>query len=256
MSRIFAVLAGSAFAGSAVAGGFTAPPAPVIAPVQEIVAPLTWQGAYIGGALGYGFKGDDEVGAFTRDAGQPDFTYNGNIGTLKNKGAYLSLRGGYRWERDNWVVGPELSVQGGNIKDSIRLAFVDDDGDTGIAGADSKEKYGLTLALKTGYKLRPETIIYGRAGLAHSKFDYSIQDIYDNPALGGMVLDGDFSATGYVVGLGAEHKLNDRLSLTGEINYRNFGKTQLTWTDAEGDSVRTHATPKYIGLEVGLNYQF
>lgn len=200
------------------------------------MAPLTWEGAYLGGALGYAFNGDDEVGVFS-----PANAYQGYTGNLELSGAYLSLRGGYRWERENWVFGPELSIQGGNIKDSVNVT---NDSLTGTA--ETKEKYGLTLSMKTGYKVRPETIVYGRAGVAYSKFDYKM-----NNAFTGSEASDDFGRAGYLLGLGAEHKLNDRLSVTGEVNYRNFGSKDL---DMNG--VRTRATPKYIGLEVGLNYQF
>ncbi|MFI0396718.1 outer membrane protein [Paracoccus jiaweipingae] len=239
------------------AGGFVAPqPDPVIvAPIQEEVS-NGWEGAYVGAALGYAMNGDDRVGVFNRDAGQSDFAFQGDIGTLRPKGPFLALRGGYRWERNKWVIGPELEVHGGNIDDEVSRDF-SDDGVTAMASAKIKEKYAVSLRMKTGYQLRPDTIVYGIAGIAHGKFDYDLAETgTDDDGRYAIGLGSGFSSTGYVVGLGAERKLNERLSLTGDVEYYNYGKTEITWTDAEGDSVQTNATPDYWALKLGLNYQF
>lgn len=242
---------------AAQAGGYVAPtPDPIIvAPMQEEV-PAGWEGGYAGIALGYSVNGDDRVGVFNRAFGDPNFTYDGDIGTIRPKGAILSLRGGYRWERGNWVFGPELEVHGGNVKDSISTTISDSSG-SGTATATFKEKYGVSLRMKTGYQVRPDTIIYGIAGVARGKFDYDLAEkgVYDGKPVD-TKLNSSFSSAGYVIGLGAERKLNQRLSLTGDVEYYNYGKAKIVWTDADGDSVMTNATPDYWTLKVGLNYQF
>ena len=50
-----------------------------------------------------------------------------------------------------------------------------------------------------------------------------------------------YSENGYIVGIGAEKRLTERLSLTGEYEYANFGKK--TWPTATTSATR--ATPKY-----------
>lgn len=230
LSAPLALVAGFA----ANAGGFNAPVVePVIAPVIE-VTPLVgdWQGAYAGVTLGYGFQGKDRVGVNEDRPGGMN-----NIGTLKLSGANASLRGGYRWQNGNWVFGPELSIEGGNIKDSFSTS-------TGY-DASSKIKNVIALRAKVGYAVQPDLLVYGMAGAARAKVDYSVT----GPAVD---IDRSYNKTGYVVGLGVEKKLTERVSLTGEYEYANFGKQTLE--DAAGTV--TKATPKYNNVRVGVNFKF
>ncbi|QFG38268.1 outer membrane immunogenic protein [Paracoccus pantotrophus] len=207
------------------AGGFTPPivDSDVTAPVVEAPAG-EWAGGYAGLTLGYAFAGDDAVGV------------NGTtVDKLELGGANAGVRLGYRWQRDRWVIGPELGFEAGNVKDSFSTAGYD---------AESKVKNLLALRLKTGYVLNSDVLLYGIAGVARAKVEYSITG-------NGAAIRDDYSKTGYVVGLGAEKKLTDRMSLTGEYEYANFGTENLS--DGTFD---TNATPDYHNLKLGLNFKF
>lgn len=214
-------------ASAAHAGGFIAPVVQVEPPV--VVAPVAaaWQGAYVGGALGYAFGGDDDIGQ------EVNGRQLGDLGSAELSGANLTLRGGYRWQRDRWVVGPELSYMMGDIKDSFNLA----------AGGsfESKVDNVLALKLKTGYLVNPETLVYGIAGWQKGNFTY------DNNGR-----NVDYDADGYVVGFGAERRINERMSVTAEYEYSNFGKTDVTIAPG----VNSVATPEFSNVKVGLNFQF
>lgn len=213
------------------AGGFVAPVVePAIAPVVEVAAG-DWQGAYAGATLGYAFGGEDRVGLALNGGAVSDYD------KLELSGVNAGVRVGYRWQRNNWVFGPELGFEGGKIEDSFNADGVD---------ASSEIKNVLALRFKTGYAVNPETLVYGIVGVARAEVDYSVE------GLGADISDGSLSRTGYVVGLGAERKLTERLSLTGEYEYANFGKETLT--DAAGYS--TEATPKYHNVKLGLNFRF
>ena len=224
-------------AAAANAGGYVPPvvePAP--APIT-IEAPVgQWQGGYAGLTLGYAFNGEDEVGIDQpprgSGAGTPD--------ELKLSGANAGVRVGYRWQRDRWVFGPELGYEGGSIKDDFSTAGYD---------AESKIKNVLALRFKTGYVLNNGVMVYGIVGAARAKVDYKVEGDGEH---GPIALNDDFSENGYIVGLGAEKMLNERLSLTGEYEYANFGKTTL----ADANDVATRATPKYHNIKVGLNFKF
>lgn len=213
------------------AGGYVPPVVPVVAPIVE--TPAAWQGAYGGLTLGYAFAGDDEVGVRTLTGfGTPD--------ELELSGVNAGLRIGYRWQRDRWVFGPELGFEGGDIKDDF---------DTDGYEAESKIKNVLALRFKTGYVLDNDMLVYGIAGVARAKVDYKTTG---SGAHGDIAVDDDYSKTGYIVGLGVEKMLTERMSLTGEYEYANFGKEKLR--DGVGGS--TQATPDYHNIKVGLNFRF
>ena len=218
------LILGTAFAANA--GGY-APPVvePVIAePVLEAPAVGDWQGGYAGLTLGYAFGGNEDVGI------------NGvTPGELKLSGPNAGIRAGYRWQRDRWVFGPELGFEGGNIKDSFSIDGYD---------AESKIKNVLALRMKTGYVLNNDMLLYGIVGVARAKVDYSVVG-------NGANIDEEFNRTGYIIGLGAEKKLNERVSLTGEYEYADFGKENLS---AGGFS--TNATPEYHNVKLGVNFKF
>ena len=52
--------------------------------------------------------------------------------------------------------------------------------------------------------------------------------------------------------LGAEKKLTERMSLTGEYEYANFGKEVLE----DGLGASTRATPEFHNVKLGLNFKF
>lgn len=230
MKRIAALAGFVTFAAAAAqAGGYVPPvvePAPV-APV--VVAPVgAWQGGYGGLTLGYAFSGKDEVGIDTP-------TGVTTPGKLELSGANAGLRLGYRWQKDRWVFGPELGYEGGNIKDDMP---------EGGYEAESKIKNVLALRFKTGYEVNPGTLVYGIAGVGRAKVDYSVSGT-------GLDIDDSFNRTGYILGLGVEKQLTDRVSLTGEYEYANFGKENL----ADG-LTETKATPKYNNVKLGVNFKF
>jgi len=218
-----ALTLGTAMAANA--GGYVAPVVDtgVAAPVIQPAPVADWAGGYAGLTLGYAFGGDDEVGI------------NGTaVDTLELSGANAGVRLGYRWQRDRWVFGPELGLEGGDITDSFSTDGFD---------AESKIKNTLALRMKTGYVLDNGMLLYGIAGVARAKVDYSIT--------GGADIRDDYSKTGYIVGLGAERKITDRMSVTGEYEYANFGKETLS--DGVND---TNSTADYHNVKLGLNFKF
>ncbi|WP_245155587.1 outer membrane protein [Paracoccus ravus] len=219
---------------AAYAGGYTPPVTePIIAPVIE--EPIAdWSGGYFGGTLGYAFGGSDEVGI-----SDSTDTLLGNIGEVEVNGANIGLRVGYRWQRDKWTFGPELGYEFADIRDETSADIVVD-GDSVNIGADAKVENILALRFKTGYIVRPDTMVYGIAGWARASVDY---EIYDT--------DVSYDADGYIVGLGVERMINDRMSVTGEWEYADFGKETL-----EAEGLSTRATMDYHNFKIGVNYKF
>ena len=214
-----------ALSGAAAAGGYVAPVVddPVIAAVPQSAS--SWNGLYLGGSIGYSFAADDEIGI--RNPGM-----NAALGKVDIKGATAGLHAGYRWQRGNWVYGPELWIEGGSV---------DDTADTSFGEVKSELNHLVGLQLKTGYLVDPQTLVYGTAGYVHGDFDYSI----------GGLTEG-YSADGYSLGLGVERKLRENLALFAEWQYRNFGKTDVGFDDG----LTTYATPEHHNIKLGVNFSF
>lgn len=226
------------------AGGYTAPVEPVtpiVAPEVQTAAP--WAGAYAGGSLGYTTGGDDEVGLelFEDGVGTDRVT---DLTNLKLSGPTAGLHVGYRWQRDRLVFGPELGVEFGGVEDQRAISV------QGVP-ADIKSEVNniLSLRMKTGYLVNDRTMVFGTAGAVRGDFDYSLIGAT------GSVTE-SYNATGYSLGLGVERKMSDRMSLTAEWEYRNFGKTDVDFTVDDDSFIRTEATPEHHNLKLGLNFSF
>lgn len=243
-------------AGSAMAGGVIAPvieAAPVaVTPVAPVAG--AWQGAYVGGALGYSFRGDDEVGlqAFGEDGPAGRAT---GITDVKVSGVTGSVHAGYRWQRGQWVFGPNLSAEFGSVSDTSTGSF-------SLNGIDyettveSDVRSVIDLTMKTGYLIDPTTMIYGVAGVSRGNFNYSF-DTTGTSATTAISASSseDYSVTGYVLGLGFERAFTERMSGFGELNYRNYGSTDIDTPLGINDGT-TRATPSHSNIKLGVNFRF
>ena len=221
------------FTASAQAGGYVAPvvePEPVTPVVTAPVAGA-WQGGYAGLTLGYAFGGDDDVGRFS-----PGGSFLGDVGKAEISGLNLDAHIGYRWQRERWVFGPELSYMASNIDDKFDYA-----GPLGSGTVESEVDNVLALKLKTGYLVQPETMVYGIAGWQRGNFTYTVSGVEE-----------EYDADGYVVGLGVEKMFSDRMSVTGEYEYSDFGTTDV----GVGGGFTTNASPSFSNVKVGVNFKF
>lgn len=241
MFKSAALSAGILFAGTlaAVAGGYIAPivETPVIIAAQgpQTVA-RNWEGLYVGGALGYATGADDRVGVTPPGGGRVS-----SLGSLDVQGVTYALHAGYRWQREvkgrQVVTGPELAYEGSSADDSFSRRG---------ENASSELKRLLSLRWKTGMLNRAgDTLFYGTVGFARGKFDYSVE-------AAGMAYKGDFNDNAWTAGLGIERRLNERVSVFGEWEFRQFGKTTLR--DTTG--YETRATPEHHHIRVGANIRF
>lgn len=245
-------LGGLAGASGALASGYTAPTAdPVVtAPVIEAAPVSDWAGGYVGGHIGYAFGGDDAVGAEIYE-GDAFLGSERDLTDLKVKGLNAGVQLGYRWQRGNWVFGPELTIEGGDIGDD-KSGSATVDGSAVTLGIESKVNHIAGLRFKTGYAVNPETLVYGSAGYVRGDFDYILSASIDGE--GGSMTEG-YTADGYSLGLGVERKVRDNLSVFAEWQYRNFGKEEVSFADGEA-AIVTNATPEHHNIKVGVNFSF
>lgn len=229
----FAVAAPAAFA-----GGYQPPVIePVVAAAVDVEPVADWAGAYAGVTLGYVVNGNERVGF--SDAAD---NYLGDVGSVDLSGLTGGVRLGYRFQKDAWVLGVELGYEAMRVDGDVSF-----DNAVGDGTLTSNVDNVLALRFKTGRAIDDRTLFYGIAGIARGKFSYDL----DGTVPPVSDVSKSYSHSGYVLGLGVERKISDRLSVTGEWEYGRFGKTDL---DLGG--VVTRATPKYNQLRLGLNYRF
>lgn len=231
-------------ASGALAGGYTAPTVdPVVAaPVIEVTPAGEWAGAYAGGSIGYSFGGDDRIG-LDRFVDGVRTERNPGLGDADMKGVNAGLHAGYRWQRNNWVFGPELWVEGGSVDGSDSFLL---DGES--AELESSLNYAVGLQFKTGYVVDPQTMVYGTAGAAYGDFDYDLRREGGSETV-------SFEETGFTLGLGVERKLRDNLSVFAEWQYRNFGDSEVEFEDGATTLV-SGATPEHHNVKLGVNFSF
>lgn len=236
------------FAGSAAfAGGYIAPVVEEVVPVIEVAETPTWAGGYFGGTLGYAFQGEDRYGL--HDTSEDPDVFLGNIGTMKLNGVNGGVRAGYRWEKGSWVFGPELAFDFGSIKDDVSAHLAPQDYVPADMDGESKIKNVASLVMKGGYLVKPDLLLFTKAGVARADIDYKLHIVdEDGDTFGGSA---DFKKTGYIVGVGLEKRVSDKLSISGEYEYANFGKETRNF-----DNLETEATPKYNNIKIGVNYSF
>ena len=228
---------------------------PIVAPIVELepiighpVDPAAdWTGGYVGGWIGYAFGADDEVGLEIFENGQSQGNRN-DLTNLDVSGLNGGVNVGYRWQRGSWVFGPELTVESGDIIDEqhVDQAIADV---APNASFKSEVNYIAGLQMKAGYIVTPKTLVYGSAGFVHGEFDYTFA-----PGNAGSTTQG-YTADGYSLGAGVERRLNARWSMFAEWQYRNFGKTDVTFANGT-DELVTRATPEHHNLKLGVNFAF
>lgn len=239
-------------ASGALAGDYISPAAdPVVVAAAILAAPTgDWTGGYAGGSFGYAFGGDDEVGGEIHEDDVLTGRFDG-LANLKVNGLNAGLHAGYRWQRGNWVFGPELTIEGGDISDE-RSGSASVDGDIVTVGLESKANYIAGLQMKTGYAVNPQTLVYGTAGYVRGDFDYTLSGSVGDDS--GSMTD-SYAADGYSLGVGVERKVRDHLSVFAQWQYRNFGKTDVAFAEG-GDAIATRATPEHHNIMVGVNFGF
>ena len=241
LSTGFTAAVALAGAQGALAGGFVAP-AVEVDPVA--VAPSVsgeWAGGYVGGSIGYSFGGDDEIGFDALGTGGPRETA---LGSVDVSGVTGGVHAGYRWQRGQWVFGPELAYEGGSVDDTATVTF-------GGATVDVESKVNslLSLALKTGYAVSPQTLVYGSIGAVRGDFDYTVRDGDDSETEG-------YKKTGLAAGLGVEQMISPSLSVFAEYQYRRFGSSDLEFDVGGASSAVTVATPSHSNIKLGVNFRF
>ena len=208
----------------ALAGGLAPEPAP---PVVVAPAPvMDWTGAYGGVLLGLG---QGTYGNGTSFPGDGEGDWDGSL---------YGIALGYNFQSGRMVYGGELTYSGANIDGSevcVNPAFQCMGEISSIA----------TLRGRVGYLAGPSTLIYGTAGFAMADLTFAPDD-----GLGGGGQQSR-NVNGYVVGLGFEQAITERLNIRGAFLHYEFNdatyQTDVPYTNVGGDLDQ---------LELGVVFRF
>lgn len=203
-----------------------------------------WSGPYAGIALGYS-SGDDEA----REINNPRVyipTFSGITGA-----AYL----GWQKQFDRVVVGVEA---GGGYIDGGASQTRDVTGGSITSGA-TLGAYG-SLSARLGYLVHPSWLLFGKGGLVVGKLDGKTVQTCSGPDLCAGTQSTAVSSAptkspsrGYLLGVGVEHRVNDKLSATIACQFTGFRK-ELALPEVDGPGwyhdVDVHA------VQLGLTFRF
>jgi outer membrane immunogenic protein len=194
----------------------------------------SFEGPYIGLAIGYGESSVKEGPAFWSQVGQIDFVGTGGENS-KATGAIGGVRLGYDWRFDRFTFGVDVS---GNWLDGSANGIVLQFDETIVGPSDrvassTRLKSIIAIKPKLGLVLDDQTRIYGMAGIATARVSRTITglpgttgDVFLDP---GVSDSNSQRMTGYAVGLGVERMIARRFSLTLEFNYIDFGSADFTY---------------------------
>lgn len=154
--------------------------------------------------------------------------FGDNIDGLSAHGAVGGVYAGYDFAMgDKWFAGLEVSASksGADLSLTDKVDDFDDLSTIATVKVEAKETYGISA--RVGYMLNEKTALYGRLGVAKTKFKASLSatNVYDPETddlvdVSGSESDSD-TATTYGVGL--ETKVSEHLSLRAEYNVLDYG---------------------------------
>ncbi|WP_298936576.1 outer membrane beta-barrel protein [uncultured Ruegeria sp.] len=198
---------------------------------------------YLGLSGGYGSGGDDRFG-LRAPAGVFE------IGELDLTGSYGGIRGGWRGVlptsigRD-YVYGFEVGYDFGTLDDNVTNQI---GGDT-VQGSSAISDI-LSLRIKNGLTNRKGSVLYF-VSLGYVWGDIETTSSITSGSSRQAFEDSDRRG-GFSASIGAEHKLSDNWSITGEYEYVQFQSKDVQFNS----NFSTKSTPSYRGLRFGLNYAF
>jgi len=235
----------------------------------------SWDGSYASLLIGYTHGNVNEKNGLsdyyvTNPDGYDYLVYGGGKTSLQSISGSIKL--GYNITiPNNYLIGLELGTtfQDANSKqrmiDSYKDLSTGAINNTDDQGAPLNVKTKInnyqTLGLRVGHIFNEDMLFYIMGGGTLSKIERNITQTgdSDNWFLLGYSTTERKNETGYVIGLGAEHKLSNKLSIKASYEYVNFGNVNLTYRGPNWNGKdlieQTHKLD-FSNFAIGLSYQF
>lgn len=164
-------------------------------------------------------------------------------------GAYAGGQLGYAWGRDG-LHGAQGGLYGGVNTAVGSNIVVGGEAEVNISG---QERYGVTTGQLVKKSSDWNAAVRARAGVAFDKvMPYATAGIaFADDTVKGLGATDTTTKVGYVVGMGVEGRVTDRISVKGELLHMGFGgtdhvvATQSEHNDVSSTILRTGAAYKF-----------
>lgn len=241
-------------------------------------APVDWTGPYAGLAFGGAWSdGEAEIdrafGFFLeRDVSLGLFPSSIDDGAWA---AFGSVNAGYNVQRGRFIGGIEVDLGAVGQANDIDFSRVDP-GDPppfpGTAplfeGVDTKTSYSTSvdalgsLRLRAGFA-QDRNLFFATAGLAAGRVENRFTlDVPEFPAVFNGAIDEEWSEDGtrhgYILGVGMERRLTDRLSIKGEVMYYDLEDVTIEARSSrfEGEGIDYEFENDGYVARIGINLSF
>lgn len=203
------------------------PPAAAAAPIAQ----KDWSGAYVGV-----FGGANANGFRSRGAAPnvPALNFSGKNAASEAGAGEIGLRGGYNLQSGDLVYGAEVEAEallGGKKTSTTALS--------------ARQNSRAALRGRLGYSFG-STLLFASAGVSFNPVEAT------RPATGGLAAAKKSAViAGGLLGLGAETRITDNLSLRGDLEYGFASPASFTFPGG-----RTKVETGQVNAKLGLDYHF
>lgn len=237
-----------------VGGGYIVPKAQA-----QTAQTVNWSGGYLGGLIGYGWKDQDNtiVGNNALSSTLISAGIVPSSANLRPSGAMLGGVIGYDYQfAPRFIGGIAVDYSWANLRDSTTAI-----GNLVNRSVDEKISSFGSVRGRLGYLITDRAMIYATGGWAWA--NVRVTDLSAGPICGGFIVcaSGASSNTksGWVIGGGAEYRLDRNWSLSAEALWADLGTQTTTLTGRIGPLPLsyTQSQDAKIGVvRAGLNYRF
>ena len=233
-----------------------------IAPPEPVPS---WSGIYLGagGGIQFGDLSGDTVRCtllYARESDgrlcNPDYTFNDEFDDNDSSFAGV-VQGGYNLQIGSYfVTGSFVSwTFGDSLGSDHKRVF---DAEDGIFGKWNTQFHDmLTVGSRQGFLPMPNLLVFTLAGWSWADIDHSFKIDCDDCSDPIVKLGDNFNVNGYTVGIGAEYKVTDNISLRGEYRFTNLDSFNDRRFFDEGDHLgKTKVDGTFEQVLVTLNWNF
>ena len=236
----------------------------------------SWDGSYASLLIGYTHGNVNEKNGLsdyyvTNPDGYDYLVYGGGKTSFQSISGSIKL--GYNITIPNsYLIGLELGTTFQDASSKQRMIDAYKDLNTEVINNTDDQEAPLnvktkinnyqTLGLRVGHILNEDMLFYVMGGGTFGKIERNLTQTGDsaNWFLLGHSITERKNETGYVLGLGIEHKLNNKFSVKASYEYVNFGNIKMTYRgpthSGQNDLIEQSHKLDFSNFAIGLAYQF
>ncbi len=195
-------------------------------PAPAVAAPsFSWNGAYIGGQIGYGWGRTH----YTSILNEKKFSPDGFLG---------GLYAGYNFDLGNsFILGADADVTYNDLKKTIDLP---------LESFGSELRWSGAVRARSGYAI-DRFLPYVAGGVAFGQ----VHNTYSLPAIHTTYSDKE-TLTGWTIGAGVDYAATDNLILRLEYRYTDYGSKHFDFGGQSGIPFKL----KTNDVRIGIAYKF